>query len=1095
MIRNTIQCSALAISAAFAFAPACAAQDQRFDVPSQAAVTAIPELARQAGIQIIASARDLERVRTPAIRGRMSTREAIRRLIAPTSLQIVSDRGGVISLRSGRTGAAASSRQARDGVLSGQIIDPATGNYLRDAIIEVTGADGERQRVTSGDAGAYTIRDLPIGDASVVVRFTGYDRAERTVRVGDAGETRLDIELRQSGPETATGQDIVVVGGVREGDARAIMNQRSSMDIKNVLSAESYGDIDDGNPAEFLKFMPGVDTDGTNGTAINVYLRGLPQDYTQVTLNGVSLATADANTGAGSARVFSFESMSLAGIDSIEISKTISADVDANAPAGTINIRTKRAFDRRKRLLQVRVSGATHADLLDGRRRTGPSEGGFGGRRILPNGEILYSESLFGRRLGVLASLGYTDTYIEREEITASRNYVPTPRSADPLAITSLALQTQARETSRLAATLNLDWRATDRLILSLATNFNRGTVYQQELTPTLTSGARTAGVTGDAALDFVTRQAAATRTLTVAGTVQYKINKTFAVTPGFEWEKDGLRIDGYGSYSRASSRYDSPEKGQVTALTSAIGSTGNFSATRSDITEADWTIAQASGPDWSDPASFTLTGRPALRTTNGATSDVRLMSAGFNVTYDTTLGGTPIVFKTGAKIQRADYAFDNRSAANQYVYAGSMTNAEFLSAIRSTNQLSFSDTGASVTSLSGSDEIYLPSMARVWELFSSNPQDWQRSFTAANWYSANVESNARYRETTSAAYAMATATPFEALRLRAGLRWEETRTRSRAFDPLPAADVAAAGYAVSASTGRATTIPGLEYQYLTRPKVDRNGRYAFFFPSASIKYNLGRNTEFQFGYSRTILRPPVSVIAGAWSIDQTDNIITAPNPDVEPAISDNLSLRLARYFEPVGIVAVSLYQNKVKGLFQEQELTAQEFGYTGIEYANYTFVTTTTVEGDAVNIRGVEVEFNHALSYLPAPLDGLTVRGSYMYNHPEIPIVRVADQVASFSLSYSRGPVQLFLNSVWTGDKYRSTTPTWFEERVDMSLSGSYRFARGWDTFFSIRNLLNKPVNVIVPGSLATTGTVGDHSAIYIQNGRSGTAGIRARF
>ncbi|RYD66509.1 MAG: hypothetical protein EOP58_05310 [Sphingomonadales bacterium] len=988
-----------------------------------------------------------------------------------------------------------SARTAGEGTLSGQIQNTATGEYLRNAIIEIVDAAGKRRTATSGDAGRYEIRDLPAGDTMVRVVFTGYATLVQTVRIAGGSPTELNVDMQPTGPQSADSDEIVVVGSVREGDARAIMNQRQSMDIKNVLSAESYGDIDDGNPAEFLKFMPGVDTDGSNGTAVNAFLRGMPADYTQVTLNGAGLATADANTGAGSARVFSFESMSLAGIDSIEISKTTSADVDANAPAGTINIRTKRAFDRRKRLLQVRLSGATHADLFDSQTRTGPDEGGFGGARFLPNADILYSESLFGKRLGVLASLGYTDTYIEREEITASRNYVPTARSADPLAITSLALQTQARETSRLAATLNLDFRATDRLILTLATNFNRGTVYQQELTPTVTTGARTAGVTGDAALDFTTNQSASTRTLVVAGTVQYKINKTFAITPGFEWEHEGLRIDGFASYSRATSRYDSPAKGQVTSLTSAIGSTGNFSASRGDILDADWTIAQVSGPDWGDAASFTLTGRPTLRTTNGATSEVSLKSGAMNISYDTEVAGIPVVFKTGFKVQDAEYAFDNRSAANQYTYVGAMTNAEFLSAIRSNNQLSFSDAGASVRSLSGRTDIYLPSMGRVYDLFSQNPQDWQRSFTAANWYSANVENNARYRETTAAVYGMATATPFEQLRLRAGLRWEQTRTRSRAFDPLSAAAVQAAGYAVSASTGRATTIEGLEYQYLTNPRVDRKGRYDFFFPSASAKYLFGRSTELQLGYSRTILRPPVSVISGAWTIDEVDNIITAPNPSLEPAISDNFSARLARYFEPVGIVAINFYQNKVKGLFQEQELTAEEFGYTGTEYANYTFVTTTTVGGDAVNIRGIEFEFNHALTYLPSPLDGLSIRGSYMYNHPEVPIVRVADQVASFSLTYSKGPLKLFLNSVWTGDKYRSTTPTWFEERIDMNLSGSYAFAKGWEAFFSLRNLLNEPINVIVPGSLATTGTVGDHSAIYIHNGRSGTFGVRARF
>ena len=118
------------------------------------------------------------------------------------------------------------------------------------------------------------------------------------------------------------------------------------------------------------------------------------------------------------------------------------------------------------------------------------------------------------------------------------------------------------------------------------------------------------------------------------------------------------------------------------------------------------------------------------------------------------------------------------------------------------------------------------------------------------------------------------------------------------------------------------------------------------------------------------------------------------------------------------------------------------------------------------------------------------------MYNDPEVKIVRVADKVATFSLSYKKGPVRLYVNSIWTDDKYRSTTPSWFARRLDVSLSGAYEFHRNFEAFFSVRNLLSPPLNVIVPGSLAdSVADYPDHSAIYVNNGASGTIGVRARF
>src|SRR3546814_15133043 len=83
----------------------------------------------------------------------------------------------------------------------------------------------------------------------------------------------------------------------------------------------------------------------------------------------------------------------------------------------------------------------------------------------------------------------------------------------------------------------------------------------------------------------------------------------------------------------------------------------------------------------------------------------------------------------------------------------------------------------------------------------------------------------------------MGTAEIASNVKFRAGVRWERTDTRAREFDPLTPAEVEAAGYAVSASTDRAKTIEGLQYQYLTRPAITRKGKYDFFFPSASLNY------------------------------------------------------------------------------------------------------------------------------------------------------------------------------------------------------------------------------------------------------------------
>src|SRR3546814_8754548 len=68
-------------------------------------------------------------------KGRMDARAALRRLLAGTPLQIASDSGQVITLRSSRS--SGTKQRAETGVVTGQVLDPATGEYLRNATIEV----------------------------------------------------------------------------------------------------------------------------------------------------------------------------------------------------------------------------------------------------------------------------------------------------------------------------------------------------------------------------------------------------------------------------------------------------------------------------------------------------------------------------------------------------------------------------------------------------------------------------------------------------------------------------------------------------------------------------------------------------------------------------------------------------------------------------------------------------------------------------------------------------------------------------------------------------------------------------------------------
>ncbi|WP_326523052.1 TonB-dependent receptor [Sphingomonas sp.] len=1018
------------------------------------------------------------------------------------------------------------------GGLSGQVFDPAAGTYLRDAAIEVETADGQKRSVTAGDGGSFRIASLPAGTARVTASFVGYlsQTQEIVIRAGETAT--LDLNLQRSGRDGRAAGNEVVVSGIRDAGARELMSQRQELQIADMLHTEAYGDIAGGNPAEFLKYMPGVDVDGSNGTSVYAYLRGLPAEFTRTQLNGMDVVSANAATATGyssaaaAARIFNYETLSMSAIEAVTTYKTTGADQNADAPAGIIDLRTKRAYDRKKSLFVVSIEGFTHQNMWDDYKNVGPDTGGWGNKKFLPNASLFYSNSFFNRRLGVMFSLGYNDQYIEREQITMNRNYRQAAASPYPLEFYSMQGQTGARRTIRRTGSLVLDFKANDRLNFSLLGTGYRGNIQLHNQITTVSADTST-GANGllnlagqpataaDALSGFRGRLPATTTSITSLANDQYKYNNGNIYAANFQWRPGDWDIDGYFAYSKSDSYYDSPSAGQIQSAPT-LNSTGNaeFVKATPDLALVDWSITQISGPDWSNPASYNFTGRPAIVVSNGIYAKIAAKSGGINARYSVDWGNVPISFKFGAKITDTSYLFGNDAIYN-YQYTGPLTTAQFITQAVNpgisgvTNKSNFS-----IRSLSGS--LYIPAMdlARLLEMYRGNPAEWTSTTTAAQYATTNYRST-DVDEEIKALYGMVTADVTPDIQLRAGLRGEWTTTTANVFQSRPAAQVrahtpagATAPCAVTASTGIATTVPCVDYQFANGPTQVR-GTYFTLFPSASAKFTFGRRSDLQLGYSRTILRPGVDT-TGTSPIENLSGssvggpLLTVPNPGLTPAFSDNFSARFSRYLKGVGMLNAGFYYNRIDGLTVVREYSPTEAASIAAlapyasdpTYAGYSFAT--YAQRDIITIKGIEVAMQHSFTWLPGPFDGFSIRGAFMHNEPNQKIPRVGNNIGSLGLIYEKGPVRLFANLLWNDDKYRSDTPTWFQARTDLTISGRLKLTKQLETYFTVNNLLASPYNVMVPGSsnpsTAAAGT-GSHSAIYVQNGRTGTFGFRARF
>jgi TonB-dependent receptor len=236
------------------------------------------------------------------------------------------------------------------GVMAASICLPAslfaqqTGGALRGRIsdsarVGIAGAAVHLSHTTTGAAsdaeGNYAVDRIPAGSYSVVVRRAGFfaDSFAVTIR---AGETVVrDFVLRASVREL----DRVIISAsprLNETREQALEKQKNADNIVSVLSGDVIRALPNANAAEAAARIPGVSTERDEGEGKFVQIRGTEPRLSNVTVNGVHMP----GTQSGS-RVTKLDDVPTDILAAIEVSKTLTADQDADAIGGSVNLVTK----------------------------------------------------------------------------------------------------------------------------------------------------------------------------------------------------------------------------------------------------------------------------------------------------------------------------------------------------------------------------------------------------------------------------------------------------------------------------------------------------------------------------------------------------------------------------------------------------------------------------------------------------------------------------------------------------------------------------------------------------------------------------------
>ena len=189
--------------------------------------------------------------------------------------------------------AGASMAQAQStgtGTIAGRVFNPTDAQYVRDVEVSV---QGTQIAAVTADDGSYRLVNVPAGTATVVISYSGFEADPAVVTVNAGQTASQDFSLRQKAVGDVIKLSAFTVSDTVEGNAKDIQEQKESMNVSNIVASETFGNIAEGNVGEFLKYLPGVDLDYVEADPRNPRLRGLPSQYTSVTYNGMTLASAD----------------------------------------------------------------------------------------------------------------------------------------------------------------------------------------------------------------------------------------------------------------------------------------------------------------------------------------------------------------------------------------------------------------------------------------------------------------------------------------------------------------------------------------------------------------------------------------------------------------------------------------------------------------------------------------------------------------------------------------------------------------------------------------------------------------------------------
>lgn len=236
---------------------------------------------------------------------------------------------------------------------TGRITDASNTVYFEGAKVQIKelGLSTVSQR-----DGSFSFLQLPEGEYTLEITYLGVPKTQKKITVSSDGENNQVLVI---GDDKAA-MDNIIVYGQRAGQADAINRQKNADNLMSVVSADSIAQSPDQNAAEALQRLPGISIQRDQGEGRFVTIRGIDPNLNNVTINGVNVPSPESGVRSVAMDVIPSEL-----IQSLEVSKTVTPDMDASAVGGSIEVKSLSAFDRQGQSYSATIQGSYNELMED----------------------------------------------------------------------------------------------------------------------------------------------------------------------------------------------------------------------------------------------------------------------------------------------------------------------------------------------------------------------------------------------------------------------------------------------------------------------------------------------------------------------------------------------------------------------------------------------------------------------------------------------------------------------------------------------------------------------------------------------------------